>query len=76
MPVAEIQTGGNSFRKIRYLFRKIIIFNEHHSISANNTNFCEFCKKDARFQKGGVIFANSAKMAHVSHGYNLSLIHI
>ena len=26
MPVAEIQTGGNSFRKIRYVFRKIIIF--------------------------------------------------
>ena len=24
MPVSEIQTGGNSFRKIRYAFRKII----------------------------------------------------
>ena len=33
-----------------------------------STRPCEFCEKDARFQKGGVIFANSAKMTHVSHG--------
>ena len=32
-----------------------------HTILANNVNFCEFCEKDARFQKGVVIFANSAK---------------
>ena len=61
MPVAEIQTGGNSFRKIT-------TFYENHYISAKHTNFCEFREKDARFQKGGVVFANSAKMTHVSHG--------
>ena len=33
-----------------------------------STRPCEFCEKDARFQKGGVIFANSAKKTHVSHG--------
>ena len=30
-------------------------------ILPKNTNFYEFCEKDARFQKWGVIFANSAK---------------
>ena len=43
-------------------------FNEKHYISANNVNFCELCEKDARFQKGGVIFANCAKKTHVSQG--------
>ena len=37
-----------------------------HSISAKNANVCEFCEKDARFQHGGVISANSAKQTHVS----------
>ena len=41
---------------------------ENHLISAKNTNFCEFCEKDARLQKGAVIFANSAKKTHVSQG--------
>ena len=45
-----------------------IIFYENNSISATNVNFCEFCEKDARFQKGGVMFANSAKKTHVSQG--------
>ena len=71
MPVAEIQIGGNSFRKIRYVLGKIIICYENHSISVNNMYFCELCETDARFQKGGVIFANSAKMTRVSHGWNL-----
>ena len=69
MLVAEIQTGGNRFKKMRYFFRKIAIFvYENHSVSAKNTNFCELCEQDARFQKGGVIFANSAKKTHVSQG--------
>ena len=36
-------------------------------------HFCEFCEKDARFQKGDVISAISAKKTHVSQGYNLFL---
>ena len=31
MPVAEIQPGGNSFRKIRYAFRKICFYKHHSS---------------------------------------------
>ena len=68
MRCGEIQIGGNSFRKIRYLLGEIVIFYENHSISAKNVNFCEFCEKDARFQKGDVIVANSAKKTHVSQG--------
>ena len=68
MMVAEIQIGRNSFRKIRYSLGKSLCFNENHSISAKNVNFCEFCEKDARFQIGDVIFANSAKKTHVSQG--------
>ena len=45
-----------------------IIFYENHLISAKNVNFYELCEKDARFQKGGVISANSAKKTHVSQG--------
>ena len=35
-------------------------------ISAKNINFYEFCENDARFQKGDVISANSAKKAAFS----------
>ena len=68
MPVAEIQIGGNSFRKILYFLGKSLFFYENHSISAKNVNFCELCEKDTRFQKGGVMFANYAKKTHVSQG--------
>ena len=50
----QILTGGSSFKKIWYILGKSLLFYENHSISAENANFCE---KDARFQKGGVIFA-------------------
>ena len=49
MRCSEIQIGGNSFMKILYFLGKSSFFNENHSISAKNTNFCEFCEKDARF---------------------------
>ena len=63
-----------NFRKVRHCLGKSLrFFYENHLFPAKNVNFCEFCKKDACFQKGGVIFANSAKMAHVSHGYNLEI---
>ena len=69
MPVAEIQTGGNSFRKMPYFFGKsLLFFYGNHLSSAEHTNFCEFCEKDECFQKGGAIFANSAKMTYVAHG--------
>ena len=32
MPVAEIQTGGNSFREILYVLREIVILYENRSI--------------------------------------------
>ena len=71
MPVAEIQTGGNSFNKIRYLFSK------NHYFLRKSRNFDKLiissansAKKTHVFRKG-VIFANSAKMTHVSHGWNL-----
>ena len=35
----EIQLGGNSFRKIRYVFRKISIFYENHSIWGRESRF-------------------------------------
>ena len=41
---------------------------EHHLFFPKNINFCELCEKDTRFQKGGVIFANSEKQTHVSQG--------
>ena len=47
----EIQIGGNSFRKTWYFLGKSLFFYENHTISAKNTNFCEFCEKDARFQR-------------------------
>ena len=64
MMVAEIQIGGNSFKKVRYFFWKIVIFYENHSISAKHVNFCEFCEKDARFQKG-VSFLRILRKRHV-----------
>ena len=54
MPVAEIQIGGNSFRKIRYVLGKSLFFNENQSISTDNAKLCEFCETDARFQRGGI----------------------
>ena len=49
-----------------FFYENRYFFYEHHLISAKHVNFCEFCEKDARFQKGGVISANSAKKTHVS----------
>ena len=58
MRCSEIQIGGNSFREIRYFSVKSCFF----------TKIIQFRRKNVHFQKKGVIFANSAKMTHVSHG--------
>ena len=55
MRCGEIQIGGNSFRKIRYLFqgndyflRRSLNFGEKHTFSEKGRHFREFCENDAR----------------------------
>ena len=51
--------------KIQHLLGKSLFFTK---ITQFRRKITISVKKDARFQKGGVSFANSAKMTHVSQG--------
>ena len=70
-PVAVFQKSPISCYLSYLRARGLSKIDPNLSISAKNVNFCELCEKDARFQKGDVIFVISAKKTHVSQGYNL-----
>ena len=70
-PVAVFQESPISCYLSYLRARGLSKIDPNLSISAKHVNFCEFCENDARFQKGGAIFANSPKKTHVSQGYNL-----
>ena len=74
MPVAEIQIGGNSVRKIRYFLKKITIRYEKQSIPANNTHFFELCEKDARSPRVEFVdFPNNSLNFNETHTSSLNV---
>ena len=63
--MVEIQIGGDSFRKIKYLLGKSLRFYKHQSISAKDDTF----RRKNTFQKKGATLARKqAKAVHQEGG--------
>ena len=59
-----------------YFLGKSLFSYENHSISTKNVNFCEFCEKDARFQRGIIyIFSFQRGRIHIFYICLFSIVH-